>query len=296
MNQLMQGEFTGKTAEEAIREGLLTLGLKEEEAIVEVLEEGRKKLFGSVKARVRITKKQSDGERATDFLDGLFEILEMTATAELLSEGESIRINVTATNPQAVIGRRGEILDSLQSLAGAVANIGREDYRRVVVDCENYRKEREESLKKLALRLADKAVASAKKVRLDPMNPYERRIVHAVLAQNETVKTISEGKEPHRYIVIVPNNYDPEKDKKFRKPRKGDKRSDGEKKFNRDRREGREGRENREGREDRGKKPYRRDRRSSDVKKDVRKPAPFFGTYLGKNPNAGKEDEGSKKD
>ena len=128
------------------------------------------------------------------------------------------------------------------------------------------------------------------------MNPYERRIVHAVLAQNETVKTISEGKEPHRYIVIVPNNYDPEKEKKFRKPRKGDKRSDGEKKFNRDRREGREGRENREGREDRGKKPYRRDRRSSDVKKDVRKPAPFFGTYLGKNPNAGKEDEGSKKD
>lgn len=296
MNQLMQGEFTGKTSEEAIREGLLTLGLREEEATIEVLEEGKKKLFGSVKARVRITKKQTDGERATDFLDGLFEILEVTATTELLSEGESIQINVTATNPQAVIGRRGEVLDSLQSLAGAVANIGREDYRRVVVDCENYRAEREESLKKLALRLADKAVASAKKVRLDPMNPYERRIVHAVLAQSETVKTISEGKEPHRYIVIVPNNYDPEKDKKFRKPRKGDKKFDGEKKFNRDRQErgGRESREGRENREGRDRKPYRRDRRSSDVKKDVRKPAPFFGTYLGKNPNAGKEESGKE--
>ncbi|MBO4990120.1 MAG: protein jag [Clostridia bacterium] len=284
MDKLIQGEFTGKTVDDAVKEGLLTLGLSKEDVEIEVLEEGKKKLFGSIKARVKITKKLSDGERAVDFLDEMFRILEITATSELVSEDEKISINITATNSHAVIGRRGEVLDALQSLAGAVANTGREEYRRVVIDCENYRAEREESLKKHALKLADKAVATSKKVRMDAMNPYERRIVHAVLADNTEVKTISEGKEPNRYIVIVPNNYNPENDRKYRggkKPygKKFDDRKDGKKSFNRDRSD----RGDRRG----DRKPYNRDRGGrSDFKKDVRKPAPFFGTFIGKNENA----------
>lgn len=287
MNKLVQGEFVGKTKEEAIAEGLLTLGLSTEEAEITVLEEGKKTFLGigSIKARVRITKKLTDGERAVDFLEEVLRILDINATADLMNEDEKIEINITAMNSKAVIGKKGDVLDALQNLAGAIANTGRDDYRRVVVDCENYRAEREESLKKYALKLADKAIAGEKKVRMDPMNPYERRIVHAVLAENENVKTVSEGKEPNRFIVIIPNNYNPENDKKFR---------GGKKPYNRDGKKG-----DRKPRENNGeKKPYNRDGKRGDrgdrrprdgkrgdFKKDARKPAPFFGTFIGKNTN-----------
>ena len=215
-------EFTGKTVEEAIEIGLKELGLTAEQADIRVLEEGKKKLFGSVKARVEIAAKDeaeeekkvscdcpanaTDGERTVVFLEGLFELLHITACTELVSEDEKVEINVTAANTNSVIGKRGATLDAIQTLAGAVANTGREDYKRVVVDCENYRENREATLKKLAENLAQKAIRLGKKIKLEPMNPYERRIIHAALSEREGVKTESEGKEPNRYIVVIPDN------------------------------------------------------------------------------------------
>lgn len=212
-------EFTGKTVDEAVENGLQELGITKEQAEIRVLEEGKKKLFSSVKARVEIAVKETekeitpvavdgatDGERTVAFLDGLFQILGVTAVTELIKEDEKIEINVTATASKSVIGKHGETLDAIQTLAGAVANTGREKYKRVVVDCENYRETREATLTKLAGNLADKAVRLGKKIKLEPMNPYERRIIHSVLSTSEEVKTESEGKEPNRYIVIVPNN------------------------------------------------------------------------------------------
>ncbi len=248
-------EFTGKTVEEAVENGLRELGLSREEAEIRVLEEGKKKLFGFVKARVEIAPKndsdafedgseendsyplsgskgseenaaesesegenkknydvhrdaqgRTDGERAVEFLEGLFDILRITACTELTREEEKIEINVTAANTTAIIGKRGVMLDAIQTIAGAVANTGREEYKRVVVDCENYRENREATLQRLAAKLAQKAVRFEKKIRLEPMNPYERRIIHSALADNPDVTTQSEGKEPHRYVVIVPNN------------------------------------------------------------------------------------------
>ncbi len=215
-------EFTGKTVEEAIENGLKELGLSQENADIRVLEEGKKKLFGSVKARVEIApiqanekqcekKKitaegQTDGERTVAFLEGLFELLKITACTELVSEGEKIEINVTAANTTPIIGKRGETLDAVQTLAGAVANTGRDEYKRVVVDCENYRENREATLKKLAENLAQKATRLGKKIKLEPMNPYERRIIHSALSEIDGVKTESEGKEPNRYIVVIPDN------------------------------------------------------------------------------------------
>ncbi len=227
-------EFTGKTVDEAIENGLQALGLTKEDAEIRVLEEGKKKLFGSVKARVEIAPKSNenkaieetpdeaseeenspvcegvrgdtDGQRAVAFLDGLFELLSIPATTELVSEKNKIEINVTAARTNSIIGKRGETLDAIQTLAGAVANIGREHYKRVVVDCENYRENRENTLNKLAENLAQKAIRLGKKVQLEPMNPYERRIIHAALSNREGVKTVSEGKEPNRYIVVVPDN------------------------------------------------------------------------------------------
>ena len=164
-------EFTGKTVDEAIQNGLKTLGITAEEADIRVLEEGKKKLFGSVKARVEIAiieketaveepvaEEETDGQRAVDFLGGLFEILNIEAVAGLVSEGDKIEINVTAANSQSVIGKHGAMLDAIQTLAGAVANKGRDDYKRVVVDCENYRDNRESTLNRLAENLAAKAI------------------------------------------------------------------------------------------------------------------------------------------
>lgn len=220
-------EFTGKTVEEAVEIGLKELGLSKEQADIRVLEEGKKKLFGSVKARVEIAalcedetvcecetaeqtekseENMTDGERTVVFLEGLFKMLKITACTELVSEGEKVEINVTAANTTAVIGKHGMMLDAIQTLAGAVANKGRDDYKRVVVDCENYRANREATLKKLAENLAEKATRMGRKVKLEPMNPYERRIIHAALSARGDVKTESEGKEPNRYIVVIPNN------------------------------------------------------------------------------------------
>lgn len=212
-------EFTGKTVEEAIEKGLQELGLTADEADIQVLEEGKKKLFGSVKAKVEIVAKTvetveepkksengAEGQRTVEFLDGLFRVLNIKACAELVSEDEKISINVTAANSTAVIGKHGAMLDAIQTLAGAVANIGRDDYLRVSVDCENYRNKRENTLVKLADNLSEKAIRLGKKIALEPMNPYERRIMHAALSEKEGVKTKSEGKEPNRYLVIIPDN------------------------------------------------------------------------------------------
>lgn len=151
-------------------------------------------------------KGRTDGERAVEFLEGLFDILKITASTELRREEEKIEINVTAANTNAVIGKRGAMLDAIQTIAGAVANTGRDEYKRVVVDCENYRENRELTLQNLANKLAEKAIRFEKKLKLEPMNPYERRIIHAALSGREDVTTQSEGKEPYRYIVIVPSN------------------------------------------------------------------------------------------
>ena len=306
-------EFTGKTVDEAVDEGLKALGLTREEADIQVLDEGKKGgLFTKgVKARVRIGRKKTDGERAVDFLDGMFGMLGVTATTELEEGGENTKINVITPNSYALIGHRGEMLDALQVLAGAVANIGREEYKRVVVDCEGYREKREETLKRLANKLAEKAVRYGKKLSLEPMTPYERRIIHAALADSTEVKTASEGKEPNRYIVVIPNNLRPGSDRfdrrggfnRDRRPYNRDRQS---RPYDRDRNYGdrRDGYD-REKREDR---PYNdRDRRGGyrdrDRNREERpratglprsKRQTYFGTFLG-NSNDMKNAEAENK-
>ena len=239
--------FSGKTVDEAVEEGLKELGVTREEVEVEVLEEGKKRLFGSVPAQVKLTvkPKRTDGERAVDFLGGLFELLGIEAVPTLREEDEKIIVDLATAEPtKGLIGRRGEMIDAIQTLAGAVANTGRRDYKRVVVDCGNYREDREETLKHVAEKLAAKAVRLGKKVRLEPMNPYERRIIHSALVDNPDVTTKSEGKEPVRFVVIIPNNLKPyERRDRYGKDRNG---------RQGDRKGGRDGRGNKYGE----RKPY----------------------------------------
>ena len=309
-------EFTGKTVEEAIEIGLKELGLTAEQADVRVLEEGKKKLFGSIKARVEIAAKEevkestevaqaeevkvvetacpknaTDGERTVVFLEGLFKLLNITACTELVSEGEKVEINVTAANTTAIIGKHGAMLDAIQTLAGAVANTGRDDYKRVVVDCENYRENREATLNKLSENLAQKAIRLGKKIKLEPMNPYERRIMHAALSEREGVSTQSEGKEPNRYIVIIPDNLeDPDapaiearndRDRRGRNDRGG---------YNRGGKGGKYGGSSKNGY---GKKPYNRDRKPASGNDNsggttLKVNNDFFGIFLGNSNNEDK--------
>lgn len=271
--------FTGKTVEEAIAEGLGILGLTREEAEIAVLEEGKKKLFGAVKAKVQITKKVSDAKRAADFVDELLEILSISAVSEIVDEEENIKIDIKTTNSSRVIGKHGDVLDAIQTLAGAVANIGRNDYKKVVVDCENYRGQREETLRELAEKLAKKAVEKGRKMTLEPMNPYERRIIHSALANNADVKTISEGKEPARYIAVIPNNANPN-DRGLKYGR--DDRRGGERRFN-----DRKPRGDRRGRDDRPRGGGRGGRPSGGGAKRGKKEI-IFGTFLG---NSGAKEE-----
>lgn len=285
----MENVYTGKTVDEAVEEALRQLGITAEEAEVTVLEEGKRKLFGSVKAKVKVVKKATDGERAANFIDGLLKILKIPAFNEIVSDGEKIEIEIKTTNTSAVIGRRGEVLDAIQCIAGAVANIGREEYRRVVVDCENYRAQREEKLKAVAVAKAAKAVERKKRVALEPMSPYERRVVHSILADNEEVTTISEGKEPMRRVVIIPKNEVPFERRERRGGRQfnRDKRFEdrGERKFG-DRKPRRfEKRDGERGeRRDRGERPARPSRSSAPKgKKQI-----YLGTFLG-NSGANKD-------
>ena len=231
----MENVFTGKTVEEAVEAGLRELGVAREDVEVEVLDEGKKKLFGSKPAQVKLTVKEklTDGERAVRFLEGLMPLLgDDDVTVALRDEGEKIVIELVAASAKGIIGRRGEIIDAVQILAGAVANTGRKEYKRVVVVCENYRETREETLRRVANKLAAKAVRLGKRMRLEPMNPYERRIIHSALVDNPDVTTKSEGKEPARFVVIIPKNM---KTYEKRGARGDRSRSGRDGKFNRDR-------------------------------------------------------------
>ena len=203
-------QFTGKTVEEAVAAGLKELGLNECDAEVTVVEEPVKGLFGKLKGKavVEIEKKVTGIDRAVEFVKNLLEMLKIDAQIEFSDEGENPVITLVSDSSSSVIGYRGEVLDSIQTLAGAVANIGNKSYKKVVVDCENYRSRREDTLIKLAHKLESKAADMRREVILEPMSPFERRIIHTALSDSLTVTTRSDGKEPNRYVVIVPYDKD----------------------------------------------------------------------------------------
>jgi len=124
-------------------------------------------------------------------------------TMEIQETPEQLRIKMNGENISMLIGRRGETLDSVQYLTSLCVNRGRDEYMRVSLDTENYRAKREEALRKLANRMANRARKTGKRVALEPMNPYERRILHSALQNDPDVTTHSEGEEPYRRVIIT---------------------------------------------------------------------------------------------
>ena len=196
-------ESSGKSIDDAIMSGLKQLNLSIDEVKIEILEDKGNGLFGLGKGSlVRLTKKEGGAQAAEDFLNTLLDKMKIPATLVTIEEDDMIKIDIRGATNGALIGRRGETLDALQYLTSLVINKNSEDYKKIMVDCEDYRKKREETLVALAKRLAAKAKRYRKRVTLEPMNPYERRVFHAALQDDDVITTYSEGEEPYRHIVI----------------------------------------------------------------------------------------------
>lgn len=144
-----------------------------------------------------------DAKKAAAFLAGLTDRMGVPVSIELMETPEQLRMQMAGENMSLLIGRRGETLDALQYLTSLNINRGREEYLRVSIDTENYRAKREEALRKLAVRMAGRAKKSGRRVALEPMNPYERRILHSALQNDPEVTTHSEGEEPYRRVIIT---------------------------------------------------------------------------------------------
>lgn len=199
-------EKTGKTIEEAVAMAIEELKVSKDEIDVEILGEGNKGLFGilgSKQARVKVTLKEKDENKIKQFLKDVFETMGMTVDVLINETDEEINIDLQGENMGVIIGRRGETLDALQYLTSIIANRGNENYKKVLLDTEDYRRKREETLVKLANRIAERVVTMKKSVTLEPMNPYERRIIHSSLQNNKNIETYSVGEEPYRKVVIA---------------------------------------------------------------------------------------------
>lgn len=199
-------EINGKTVEEAIENGLRELKVKREKVTIDILESGTKGIFGigSKPAKVRLTVVHDYETVAKTFLDDVFRKMDIKCDIDIVDKGDTLKVTLHGPQMGILIGYRGETLDALQYLLSLVVNKENKDseYKKVVLDTENYRQKREETLVRLANRLAYKAKRYNKSIVLEPMNPYERRIIHSALQDHPDVKTHSEGDEPYRKVVI----------------------------------------------------------------------------------------------
>ena len=198
---------TGKTVALALEAGAAELGRTPDQVQHEVLEEGKKGLFGigAAEAKVRVFIPETPATRAVEFLEKLIENMRLNASVVVVSETEEeVCLNVVGQGRGALIGRRGDVLDSVQYLATLSANLGRPGYYRVSVDAQGYRAKRADTLCGMARRMAEKVLKYHRAFALEPMSAYERRIVHAECQNIEGVTTYSVGEGADRKIVIAP--------------------------------------------------------------------------------------------
>ncbi len=199
-------EKSAKTVDEAISLALKELGISREDAKIEVVEEGSRGLFGlgAKDAVVKVVSNVNLEKRAQTFLDEVFLSMGLRVELDIQTEGKIMRINLIGENLGIIIGKRGDTLDALEHLVNLCVNKGDGEYVKVILDAENYRARREQTLVKLAKSLASSATRNNRKITLEPMHSNERRIIHATLQNNPNVDTFSVGDEPNRKVVIAP--------------------------------------------------------------------------------------------
>lgn len=200
-----QTEKRAKSVNEAIELALSELGVKEDEAEITVIDEGSKGFLGigSKEACVRAEVKNVPASCARRFLNDTFRAMGMEVDIAIAQNEDMLNIELSGENMGLLIGKRGDTLDSIQYLTSLVVNQETENYIKVSVDTENYRSKRTAALEQLAARLEKKVEKSGRKYTLEPMNPYERRVIHAALQNSESVTTYSIGTDPYRKVVIA---------------------------------------------------------------------------------------------
>lgn len=198
---------SAKTVDDAITKALIELETTSDKLVYEVVDKGSAGFLGigAKPAIIRARKEVTLEDKAVGFLKQVFEAMSLPVEIQVSynDEEKEMSINLIGEDMGILIGKRGQTLDSLQYLVGMVVNKGSEGYIRVKLDTENYRSRRKETLETLAKNIAYKVKRMKRSVSLEPMNPYERRIIHAALQNDKYVTTRSEGEEPFRHVVIA---------------------------------------------------------------------------------------------
>jgi spoIIIJ-associated protein len=199
-------ETTGKTVDEALLEASVALGTTAENIEYEFLDEGTSGFLGLNKkpAKIKAAVKATKLDRAAEFISDVLNVMGIKNEVKSSYDEAEMTMNfeIVGEDMGMLIGKRGQTLDSLQYLVSLVVNKESEDYIKVKLDTENYRERRKQTLENLAKNIGSKVKKSGKPVALEPMNPYERRIIHSALQDDKYVETHSEGEEPFRKVVI----------------------------------------------------------------------------------------------
>ncbi len=204
---LKQTVATASTIEAAVNAACVELGVESTEVDYVVLEEPKKGFlgFGASDAKVQVTVKSTPALKAVEFIENIIKNMGLKAEIEIQSkDDEGVTLNIKGEGLGALIGRRGDVLDSLQYLATLAANINRSGFYRVTVDVQGYREKRAETLRGVAKRMSEKVLKYKKSFALEPMNAYERRIIHSACQDIPGVTTRSIGEGAERKIVISP--------------------------------------------------------------------------------------------
>lgn len=200
-------EFTGKTVDDALTNALVEFGVTSDQIEYEVLEKGSSGFLGfnSKPAKIKARKKYTVVDHIRNFLSQVFDAmgLEVEILIKPFDEENVYDVELKGNEMGVLIGKRGQTLDSLQYLTNLAINKHSETYTRVKLDTEDYRKRRKETLENLARNIAYKVKRTKKAVSLEPMNPFERRVIHSALQNDRYVSTHSEGDEPYRHVVIT---------------------------------------------------------------------------------------------
>lgn len=196
----------GKTIEDAVKSGLAQWNTTENRVKIQVLEQPSKGLFGLIgnkEAKVELEWIPDPIEEATVFLHDVFQSMHIDAAIESQETAEGVQLNISGNELGILIGRRGQTLDSLQYLTNIVANRYATSHVRIVLDAENFRDRRKQTLEELSDRLARRVIRTRKEVVLEPMSPQERKVIHSQLQNHPNVKTYSKGEDPNRRVVIA---------------------------------------------------------------------------------------------
>ncbi len=200
-------EFSGKTVEDALTNALVALGTTSDQIEYEVVEKGSTGFLGfaAKDAIIKVAKKNTPEDVAVNFLKEVFDKMNLEVEIICNMDEEEKVLNIDLKGPEmgVLIGKRGQTLDSLQYLTNLAVNRKSEEYLKVKIDTEDYRRRRKETLENLAKNVAYKVKRTKRPVSLEAMNPYERRIIHSALQNDKYVTTHSEGEEPYRHVVVT---------------------------------------------------------------------------------------------